>query len=105
MKLHKRALAPVRPYARFSLDLDLIPRRSSYLSLLSPQTMSPSFLAFASTIFSQNLEVLIQLWHLRLTIAQKGGEGADLFWNAEEDLHSLTTVRRSLLSAGPYSLG
>jgi len=59
--------------------------------------MSTSFLTFASAIFSQHMATLITLWQIKLKSNKENGETADSFWNAEEDLHRLTTVRSAFL--------
>ncbi|KAL7417504.1 cytochrome P450 [Mrakia frigida] len=73
LRLHRRALAP---------------------------TMSTSFLTFASTVFSSNMDNFLKLWSIKLKLARQTGQSAELFWNAEEDLHSLTTDAISQITFG-----
>lgn len=63
--------------------------------------MSNPFLAIASVHFSQHMNNLMALWQAKLNLATESDGAREMFWDAEQDLHSLTTVRLYLLPADP----
>jgi hypothetical protein len=69
LRLHKRALAP---------------------------TMSSTFLTIASARFSEHMVNFVALWQARLKLAADSDGAREMFWDAEGDLHSLTTVRAAI---------
>lgn len=103
LRLHKRALAPVSrtspsPSVRTRVKHPEADFCFRFL-LARVQTMSNSFLAIASVHFSQHMDNLIALWQAKLKLAMESDGAKELFWDAEQDLHSLTTVRLSTSSS------
>ncbi|CED84336.1 Cytochrome P450 CYP4/CYP19/CYP26 subfamilies [Phaffia rhodozyma] len=69
LRLHRRALAP---------------------------SMSPAFISISADVFAIHMARLMSLWKVKLQLASEckfgaGEQIADVFWDAEGDLHMLTT--------------